>query len=113
MRHLQIAEGAPAQVVALTRAELDAVRALKLLDITPTADPAQWELRAGRRVGVARAGGLQVTISPKVPISRLIFMIGYSVHPTWSSDEVVLDEEDDLLPAIAEAFSRLAQRALE
>jgi 5-methylcytosine-specific restriction enzyme subunit McrC len=113
MRHLQIAESARAQVVALTRAELDAIRALKLLDIAPTADPGQWELRASRRIGVARAGDLQVTISPKVPISRLIFMIGYSLHPTWSRDEVVLDEEEDLLPAIAEAFSRLAQRALE
>jgi 5-methylcytosine-specific restriction enzyme subunit McrC len=113
MRHLEIAESTPAQIVSLNRAELDAVRALKLLDIAPTADPGLWELRAGRKIGVARAGDLQVTITPKIPISRLIFLIGYSKKPIWSGDEVELDEEEDLLPAIAEAFSRLAQRALE
>lgn len=89
MRHLEIAEGAPAQVVALTRRELHAVRALTLLDISPTADPEQWELRAGRRIGVARAGGLQVTIAPKVSISRLIFMLGYSARAGWSAEEVL------------------------
>ena len=113
MRHLEIAEGSPAQIVSLSRAELDAVRALKLLDVAPTSDPGLWELRAGRKIGVARAGDLQVTITPKIPIRRLIFVIGYSMTPSWAGDEVELDEEEDLLPAIAEAFSRLAQRALE
>jgi 5-methylcytosine-specific restriction enzyme subunit McrC len=113
MRQLEIAESGPALIVSLNRPELDTVRALRLLDIAPTADPGLWELRAGRKVGVARAGDLQVTITPKIPIRRLIFLIGYSMSPSWSGDEVELDEEDDLLPAIAEAFSRLAQRALE
>jgi len=113
MRHLHLSEGAPATVVALTRTELDALRALKLVEIAPTADPERWEIRVGRKIGVARAGDLQVTIAPKVPINRLIFLLGHSTHVGWSADEVVLDDDADLLPAVAEVFSRLAQRALE
>lgn len=114
MRHLKLAEGAPAQIVALSRAEVDAITALRLVNISPTTDTGLWEITAGSKIGVVRAGDLQITITPKVSINRLVFMLGYALRPGgWATDEVLLDESHDLMSAVAEAFSRLAIRALE
>ena len=40
-------------------------------------------MAAGTKVGVATVGGLQVTMRPKMPIDRLVFMIGYAREPSY------------------------------
>jgi 5-methylcytosine-specific restriction enzyme subunit McrC len=80
--------------------------------------PGQWRVKAGGKVGVASVsvqGGTTVTlrIAPKVPIARLLFLIGYSLRAKgWRSEEVLLGEETELLPAFAYLFERQAERAL-
>ena len=57
---------------------------------------------------------LQVTIRPKIPIDRLVFLMGYAKKPTfWRDQLVLLDVESDLPEALADAFARLASKALE
>ncbi|QEV65010.1 restriction endonuclease [Streptomyces spectabilis] len=77
-----------------------------------------WRLRAGSKVGVVALtlpGGESVTvrITPKVPVARLLFLIGYSNDPRgWRDGGVDLAEHDELLPALAHAVERQIDRAL-
>jgi 5-methylcytosine-specific restriction enzyme subunit McrC len=64
-------------------------------------------------VGAARVGDVVVRVQPKVPIVRLLFLLGYSVHGTaWQSSTVDLGEAPDLVPAIAEALWRQVSHAI-
>jgi 5-methylcytosine-specific restriction enzyme subunit McrC len=60
-------------------------------------------------------GDRQVVVRPKITdISRMIFMLGYARNPAiWRDDPIGVESDDDLLPAIAEAFVRIASRAVE
>ena len=59
-------------------------------------------------------GDLQVTVKPKVGIDRLVFLMGYArTRVLARPPRAELDAEDDLSDALAEAFGRLAARALE
>lgn len=114
-RLLQLTEGQPAELVALAVDEYQALQILGLVDIAPTLDPGWFTVAAGRKVGVVTVGTLQITVRPKIQdINRLVFLLGYAKKlDIWRDDEVHLHVDDELLPALAEAFSRLASRALE
>ncbi|MGH3516183.1 MAG: McrC family protein [Haloechinothrix sp.] len=90
-----------------------------VLDATPDPDGAgRWRLRAKGTVGVATVhppGGSAVTVRiiPKIPVSRLLFLLGYSRGPKgWRDEHVRVDEERELLPAFARLFARPAEQAL-
>lgn len=78
----------------------------------------KWRLKAAGKVGVATVAvpdGRVITlrIVPKVPIARLLFLLGYALDPKgWRDDEVQLDEASELLPAFARLFHRQAENAL-
>lgn len=56
---------------------------------------------------------LTIRITPKVPIRRLLFLLGYALDAKgWRDDDVSLDAESELLPALARLFERQADRAL-
>jgi 5-methylcytosine-specific restriction enzyme subunit McrC len=67
------------------------------------------------RVGIGE-DAVEVRIKPKVPIKRLMFLIGYTRKPidqiAWRDDEVGVGEADELLPAVAHAYARAAERGL-
>lgn len=90
-----------------------------IVDAAP--DPAaagQWQLRAKNVVGVAavRPPGnesITVRILPKIPIARLLFLLGYVRGPKgWRTEHVRVAEERDLLPAFARLFALQAEQAL-
>jgi len=78
----------------------------------------QWRVRAGGKVGVATVtapGGETATVRliPKVPISHLLFLLGYARDPKgWRHEDVPLDAEPELLPTLARLFERQARHAL-
>jgi 5-methylcytosine-specific restriction enzyme subunit McrC len=75
--------------------------------------PGWWTIGSASRVGAARIGDVVVRIRPKVPIARLLFLLGYSRHGSaWQSSSISLDESDDLVPAVAEALWRQAAHAI-
>lgn len=114
VQHLTLREGGDAQLVELDIAVVEALTAAKAVTAARGAVPGQWEITPSTWVGVARVGDLQVTITPKVTISRLIFLLGYARDPAfWRDESVLLDGEPDLVEAIAHSFGRLARRALE
>ncbi|MFJ9678875.1 McrC family protein [Streptomyces sp. NPDC101194] len=75
-----------------------------------------WQLRGLGKVGAIRLGGVEVHIAPKLPVRRLFFLLGYAADPVkpWWDDpgEVQVGDEHEVLPALAAAFVRQAERAL-
>lgn len=114
MRRLTLTEGDPALPFSLTDAEAAALGSAELAIVSRTPGTADWTVAAGTKVGVARVGELQVSIRPKIAIDRLVFLMGYAAKPTfWRNHSVMLDAESDLPEALAQAFTRLASKAVE
>ncbi|MEU4836856.1 McrC family protein [Nocardia testacea] len=112
---LILTEGAPLQRVALDNAEYTALQQLGIATVVPTTTPGVYELSANRKVGVVAFGDRELLVRPKINnLEHLVFMIGYARNPAlWRDHPVRLDSSQELLPALAEAFSRLASRAAE
>jgi 5-methylcytosine-specific restriction enzyme subunit McrC len=98
-------------------------RALAVSGVLQSATPdpdrgGHWLLRAGSRVGALRTpGGPVVRIMPKTPVSRLFFLLGFSLDPAraWrDSREGTVDTGayDDVVPALAHAVERQMDAAL-
>ncbi|MER0241728.1 restriction endonuclease [Streptomyces sp. HSW2009] len=99
-------------------------RALADSDIVTAApDPhaaGHWRLRAGSKVGAVQVTApgadrpLTVRVTPKVSISRLFFLLGYSLDPrkNWRDGQVDVAAHQDLMPALAHAVERQIDRAL-
>ncbi|WP_436738927.1 McrC family protein [Streptomyces sp. BBFR102] len=75
-----------------------------------------WQLRGLAKVGAVRLGDVEVHIAPKLPVGRLFFLLGYTADPErhWRRGfgEVEVGDEEELLPTLADAFLRQAERAL-
>jgi 5-methylcytosine-specific restriction enzyme subunit McrC len=112
---LVLTEGEPAQTVELTPAEARALNELGIAVVTPRLDDGLFDVAAATKVGAVAVGGRQVVVLPKITdIDRLIFMLGYSRNPKiWRDDPIGVESDVDLLPAIAEAFARIASHAVE
>jgi 5-methylcytosine-specific restriction enzyme subunit McrC len=81
--------------------------------VPSTYRPGWWSVGPARKVGAARIGDVVIRVQPKVPIARLLFLLGYSIHGTaWQAASVELDEASDLVPAIAEALWRQVSHAI-
>lgn len=120
MTVVHLIEHAPAVSVPLPDAAGRAIAASRVLD-TAAPDPyrtGHWTLRAGSKVGavslaVPAGDPVTVRITPKVPIARLFFLIGYSLDPRgWRDGDVEVGDHDELLPALAHAVERQVDRAL-
>ena len=59
------------------------------------------------------AGPLTVWVHPKIPIFRLLWLLGWARHPGWlGPDPIGYSPADELVPVIAEAFCVQAERTL-
>ncbi|WP_217998508.1 McrC family protein [Actinomadura rubrobrunea] len=91
--------------------------ASEVVRIAPGPRTGLWRVRDNRLVGAARIGPahdpVEVRIAPKTPIDRLFFLLGYAHKQRgWRQEDVDAGEHPDLLPALAYAFARAAERAL-
>jgi 5-methylcytosine-specific restriction enzyme subunit McrC len=112
---LTLTEGEPAQVVELTADEAHALNDLGIAIVTRRLDDGLFDVAAGTKIGAVTVGDRQVVVRPKITdINRMIFMLGYARNPKiWRDDPIGVESDDELLPAIAEAFARLASRAVQ
>lgn len=114
MEPLTLREGDPARQVELPRAVADALVRAEVAHVSPTERPGWWDVSAGTRVGAVTVADWQVLVQPKIPVSRLLFFMGYARNPSWwRDDRVRLDADADLPEALTDAFVRLTRRALE
>jgi 5-methylcytosine-specific restriction enzyme subunit McrC len=74
--------------------------------------PGTVRLLPARRVGAVHIGDVDVVVTPKVSIARLLFMLGYAANPGFRPENVDGIEDEDLWPAVAETLCRHTERAL-
>ncbi|QKZ23264.1 McrC family protein [Streptomyces chartreusis] len=120
-RVIELVEHAPAVSVPLPEEIGRALAAGDMVDAAPDPyTPGLWSLRAGSKVGAvaftAPGVGTPITVrvTPKVPIARLFFLLGYALNPAgiWREGNVEVAEHRDVLPALAHAVERQVDRAL-
>jgi 5-methylcytosine-specific restriction enzyme subunit McrC len=76
-------------------------------------DPQSWLIGPVGRVGAAQVGDVEVRITPKVPIPRLLFLVGYAQHgAAWRPEDVALPEMPGLVPVMAQVLWRQIERAV-
>ncbi|ALO96781.1 McrBC 5-methylcytosine restriction system component [Streptomyces hygroscopicus subsp. limoneus] len=119
---VELVEHAPARSVPLPEVVGRALAAGDMVDAAPDPyTPGRWSLRAGSKVGAVAftvpgvGKAVTVRVTPKVPINRLFFLLGYSLSPSgiWRDGEVEVAGHRDLLPALAHAVERQVDRALQ
>jgi 5-methylcytosine-specific restriction enzyme subunit McrC len=100
----------------LTPAAAGDLRASGFVEIAEASRRGFWRVRGSKYVGAARIGSadpFEVHIEPKVPIGRLLFLVGYAQQQQrWQQEQIEVREAPDLLPVAAHAFARAADRAL-
>ncbi|WP_306324407.1 McrC family protein [Streptomyces venezuelae] len=119
MTGIELVEHAPHTTHDLPAAIGRALVASRIVDAAP--DPYRlggWRLRAGSKVGavVMRVPGeepLTLRITPKVPIARLFFLLGYALNPRIHREGAVeVAAHTELVPFLAQTYERAQERAL-
>lgn len=112
MNDLHLNEGDPPVACEFDAGIATALVAEGIATVSPVGQ-GRWELRAARKVGVARIGDVTVWVKPKVPMARLLWMAGWATKAVFGAPgPVELEEAAELVPALAEAFCLQAERAL-
>ena len=105
--------GSPVEV-RLGVAQGLALRGSDLVSAVPSTTPGWWFVGPVAKVGVARVGDVEIWVKPKVSVRRLFFLLGYARDGrAWREEDLQLQEDADLLAAIATAFARQAERATQ
>ena len=119
MTILELAEHGAAVSVPLSDAAGRALAVSRVVDATP--DPfaaGRWCVRAKGIVGMATihvsdGSMISLRIAPKVPVARLLFLLGFSRGTKgWRTEEVQVSEDRELLPALGRLFAMQADEAL-
>ncbi|WP_202125014.1 McrC family protein [Actinomadura physcomitrii] len=117
MSLVRLRENGPWTEHELTGEQAAALAASEIVRIAPGPRSGLWRLRDNGLVGAARVGPaadpVEVRVRPKTPIDRLFFLITYTRKPRgWREEVVEAGERPELLPALAHAFARAAERTL-
>jgi 5-methylcytosine-specific restriction enzyme subunit McrC len=76
-------------------------------------DPQSWLVGPAGKVGAACIGDVEVRITPKIPIGRLLFLVGYAQHgAAWRPEDVKLPEVAGLVPVMGQVLWRQTARAV-
>jgi 5-methylcytosine-specific restriction enzyme subunit McrC len=93
--------------VALTPAQIAALRAARVVIVPSMAMPGTFEVTASSTVGVLKVDGRQFSIRPKVGIRRLLFMLSFVMRADWLAPWLAeVDDDNDLLDAMAVIYAR-------
>jgi len=113
VRRICIREYKESEPQPFNELELEALLGTPAVDLLGSPRKGYWIVRAKQYVGVVRIGDLEVRVLPKVPVSRLLFLLGYAVDPKgWNELPADLDVEDDLVAVVGYAFVTQAERAI-
>jgi 5-methylcytosine-specific restriction enzyme subunit McrC len=110
----QLTEYERTDALDLGREDALALQASPAVRVAPSLTaPGRFDLTAAQYVGVVRTRGCELWIHPKLPIARLLFLLGYARDPKgWREDDPAFAEADSLVEALVRAFVRHAERAL-
>ncbi len=117
---IRLTETGPGVRVALHPAQVATlINSPRLVRLTPVPGPGgRWRVSGLERVGLVRLGrgdgAVELHIRPKLPVAQLLFLLTYAPGTPWRDQQVTASASDDeLLPALADAYARAARRALD
>jgi 5-methylcytosine-specific restriction enzyme subunit McrC len=101
----------------LSQQDAAVLNASGLFDARPTKNGLWRIAKQGKaEVGSVRVGHLDVHIAPKLPIRRVLFLLGFAdaekQRIRWKPDTVALKDDVELVPAFAHLLWRRAEQAL-
>jgi 5-methylcytosine-specific restriction enzyme subunit McrC len=101
-------------LVDLFPRQLEVLRDRFGCDVWPSIqDTTRFDVRPGNVVGVANVDGTTIHVEPKLPISRILFLLAHmSTHTPWDDESANLAEIEDLSTAVASLFCHLCRAAL-
>jgi 5-methylcytosine-specific restriction enzyme subunit McrC len=111
---LQLDELGPGVELPLTSEQGRLLAGSGVVNAAPSPySPSVWQIGPAGKVGAAQVGDMEIHIKPKVPIARLLFLVGYSQHvAAWRPETVPVAEAADLVPVVAQALWRQTERAI-
>ena len=115
---VSVTENRSCSGVRLTPEQYEVLHASELVSSVRKQPDGTWTVTvkqgvAGAAVLGRGTGAVELRIEPKLTISRLLFLVGYARSGVdWRIDEVPVDAEPGLLPALAHVFGRMADRVL-
>lgn len=112
MTDLQLREGGLPEIAELPEHVVERLARMGVVTSVPLG-ASRFELRAARKVGVVRVGDVTVWVRPKMTIARLLWLLGWAGRSVFdAAGPVKLEEAEDLVPALAEAFAVQVERSL-
>jgi 5-methylcytosine-specific restriction enzyme subunit McrC len=112
---IRLSEWSTTSGVRLTTSQRDALRATFAATIQPTSGTDdRYDVTPSNIVGTMLVEGTQFLVQPKIPIDRVMFLIGYltdSKH--WHDDTPTMGDQSTVIDAVAALFARLTRKALQ
>ena len=111
MRELDLREHETSDPVAISVAERDALSGF--LAVEPAAGSEScYHLTPGSKVGALEVGDLSVSIQPKLPVSRVLYLASYAIGQIEFREELFdYTHEPTLVEALVPVFAAAARRA--
>ena len=112
MRDLDLREWTPTEEpVSLSVKERDQLRpVLASIEPAPGTSDAYY-LRPGSKVGALEIGDLSVSIEPKLPIGRVLYLASYAMGVDFREERFDYVRQPTLVEALVPALTRAARRA--
>lgn len=115
MTTLRLREWTTTAALTLTPPQRDALRgpAFSAL-VQPTAGSGDtYDVTPGNTIGAVQVEGVTILVEPKIPISRVLFLLGYAADPTViGTGHAELGTAPDLVSGVTRLLTSLTDRAL-
>ena len=112
MRDLDLREWEPsARAISLSVKERDALKSI-LGSIEPApGERDAYHLTPGSTIGALEVGDLSVSIEPKLPIGRVLYLAAYAMGVDFREERFDYVKQPELVEALVPALTRAARRA--
>ena len=114
METLQLREWTLTPALTLTGPQRDTLRTVLKATVQPTlGSNDRYDVRPGNTVGAVTVDATTFIVEPKIPISQVLFMLGYTADPSaWRQEDASLGAANDLVSGVTALFTNLCDRAL-
>ncbi|MFC6238028.1 McrC family protein [Longivirga aurantiaca] len=114
---LQLTEWSTTPGVRLTPPQRDLLRTVFTATVQPSPGTNDlFDVTPGNIIGAGTVDGLAIVIRPKIPISRVLFLLGYATDPDhWRDGEAAIDDHVDVVDvvdAVATLYLRTIRRTI-
>lgn len=108
---IEVSESGYGTEVDLTVQQAASLAASRIVTVAPI-EAGRWLVGGTGKVGVAQIDDITLRVTPKLPIGRIFYLLGFGRRFEWRDDLVPYETATDLVHVLADAFVRQADQAL-